>query len=182
MVVETKRDVGSSSGEFEFSFVYLVIGLIILGLAWIQSVDVALNVGHFSRIFFLPDFGFNLGYVYDFLRYTLLFGVLPITAFLVFYIILFIKRKTVALELILGGLCVVWGFLLCLDAHSAYHVSILMAYNIDHSLLATYYAAYGLVGVLWVLTGIFLIATFLKVIRKSRSKALQKLNISAKEA
>ena len=106
------------------------------------------------------------GYVED----TVFCGVLPIAASLAFFIITCIKGRETPTEglrnwllIILGGFCALWGYLYFEASYVSYFDTIMMAHDshisdIDGSLLAIY-TAYGLVSILWLITGVVFIIT-----------------------
>ena len=100
-----------------------------------------------------------------------LFLILPIATSLTFFTIMFIKRRETPTEgclsnlllIILGGFSVWWGYQYFEASYVSYFHAIMMAHdwqisNIDGSLLAIY-TAYGLVGILLLVTGLFFIIT-----------------------
>ena len=100
-----------------------------------------------------------------------LYLILPIATSLTFFTIMFIKRRETPTEgglsnlllIIFGGFSVWWGYRYFEASYASYFDTIMMAHdwqisNIDRSLLAIY-TAYGLIGILWLITGLFFIIT-----------------------
>jgi hypothetical protein len=102
----------------------------------------------------------------DYVLGIFLYLILPIATSLTFFIIMFIKRRETPTEglsnlllIIFGGFCVWWGYRYFEASCASYFDTIKMAHdwqisNIDGSLLAIY-TAYGLVGILWVVIGLY---------------------------
>jgi hypothetical protein len=96
--------------------------------------------------------------------------ILPVAASLTFFMIMFVKRRETPTEglsnlplMVFGGFSVWLGYRYFEASYASYFDAIKMAHgwhisNIDGSLLAIY-TAYGLVGILWLITGLFFIVT-----------------------
>jgi len=99
---------------------------------------------------------------------TVFSGVLPIAASLALFIIACLKGRETPTDglrnwllIILGGFCAFWGYLYFDASYVSYSDTIVTARglgisNIDGSLLVIY-TTYGLVGILWLTTGLLFI-------------------------
>jgi hypothetical protein len=122
----------------------------------------------------------------DNVLHIFLYLILPIAASLTFFIITCIKRRETPTEglsnwllIIFGGFCVLWGYRYFEASYVSYFNTIMMAHdwhisNIDGSLLAIY-TAYGLVGILWLITGVVFIITSAHKLLKSRRACNNKM-------
>jgi hypothetical protein len=105
-----------------------------------------------------------------------LFGILPITLGLVFCIIAYVKAGH-AIEgsnawplLIVGGFFALWGFLYFRTAYSDYSQAVDWANTYLHSYnkgsFLAIYTAYGLLGILWLVAGVFLMIFMFKRLKR----------------
>jgi len=112
---------------------------------------------------------------------TVFCGVLPIAASLALFIIACLKGRETPTDrlrnwllIILGGFCAFWGYLYFDASYVSYSDTIVTARgldisNIDGSLLAIY-TTYGLVGILWLTTGLlFIIMSAHKLLQVKKS-------------
>ncbi|MFQ5999795.1 MAG: hypothetical protein ACE5J6_03355 [Candidatus Bathyarchaeia archaeon] len=153
---------------------FRVVSLIILFIAFILSFR---DLNSFSDYFHVvialdPNQPGKSGgsYFIDLVMEILFYGILPIATSLALFIITYIQERKTPIEsftnllLSIGTFCVVWGILHLLNTYHGYFGAIRMAQEenisyINDSLLLIY-AVFGLVGVLWMVTGTLLISTY----------------------
>ena len=149
---------------------FLNASLIVLLFAFFLSIFVSVGVFYGESYHVVVILEANPHRYMEFVGNTVLYGILPIAASLAFFIITCIKGRETPTEslrnwllIILGGFCALWGYLYFGASYVSYFDTIMMAHDqhisdINGSLLAIY-AAYGLVGILWVIIGLFFIIT-----------------------
>lgn len=136
--------------------------------AFFLSIFVSVGVFYGESYHVVVILEANLNRYMEFVGNTVLYGILPIAASLAFFIITCIKGRETPTEglrnwllIILGGFCALWGYLYFNASYVSYSDTIVIAHdwhisNIDGSLLAIY-TTYGLVGIFWLITGLFFI-------------------------
>lgn len=160
------------------AFTFLAAGLIVLLFAFFSSLLVTVGSFYGETYHVVVILEANPHRYIDFIIGISLYGILPIAASLALCMIAYIKERglpTQSLEnwllLIGGGFFVLWGIYYFQGAYTTYFHAIRLANlwnirNINDSLLAIY-AAYGLVGILWLITGTFFITTSVYKLRKA---------------
>jgi hypothetical protein len=163
--------------RFEWS-VFLGAGLILMMLAFILSFTATFTpIGDWGWLVDVLGQGHQSSarYVHD----AVLLGALPVSVLLAFFVVGFALTKESVSgaivswgTLVLGGLTSFFGYLFATSAYNTYSQSVRTAHllgyvDVDDSFLAIYVAC-GLIGVLWLATGVFLWAVGGYKIRQSK--------------
>jgi hypothetical protein len=147
---------------------FLSASLIVLLFAFFLSIFVSTGIFYGESYHVVVVLEANPQAYTGFIESTVFCGILPIAASLAFFIITCIKGRETPTDslrnwllIILGGFCALWGYLYFNASYVSYSDTIVIAHdshisNIDGSLLAIY-TTYGLVGILWLITGLFFI-------------------------
>jgi len=149
---------------------FLGAGLIVLLFSLFLPIFVSVGIFYGESYHVVVILEANPHSYMGFVGNTILYGILPIAASLAFFIITYIKGRETPTEglrnwllIILGGFCAFWGYLYFEASYVSYFDTIMMAHDwhisdINGPLLAIY-TAWGLVGILWLITGLFFIIT-----------------------
>lgn len=152
------------------SSVFLAVGLIVLFFALFSNFFVSVGVFDGESYHVVVILEANPDRYFDFMKYIVLYGILPIATSLTLCIIAYVKEREILtkrlenwLMLTVGGFCFLFGSLYFQAAYRSYFHAIEFTnrWEIGYisSSLRSIYMAYGLIGVLWLIIGIFFIIT-----------------------
>lgn len=160
---------------------FLGASLVVLLFAFFLSIFVSTGIFYGESYHVVVVLEANPQAYMGFIESTVFCGILPIAASLALFIITCIKGRETPTDglrnwllIILGGFCAFWGYLYFNASYVSYSDTIVTARdlhisNIDGSLLAIY-TTYGLVGILWLTTGLlFIIMSAHKLLQVKKS-------------
>lgn len=148
--------------------IFFGAGLIILSFAFMSSVILGTGtLGEYWRVVIIVES--NPSYHVNLASRVFLFAILPLTMGLALCIFTYMKERRIPtgsfgglFSLVLGGFFIFWGINYFQAAYGEYFRAIEIAREenvsyINNSLQAVY-TTYGLIGILWLIIGIFLTA------------------------
>jgi hypothetical protein len=146
----------------------LIIGFLVLVIAFFLSLSSSVGVFYgedYHVIIYLEE---NPNSLFSMLQNVALLGIVPTVTSLILHVTAYLKGNYAGIAslesillLITGGLSAVWGYMYCAASYITYYDTISEVHNqhivdIDGYLLQIY-SAYGMVGAVWLVLGIFLI-------------------------
>lgn len=147
----------------------LIISFLILAIAFLLSNSAATGVFYSENYHVIMFLEAHPSSLFSMLPTVALVGIVPIAASLVLHATAYLKGNYAGianlksiLVLIIGGLSALWGYMYCRASYITYVDAISEAHkehvvSLDGYLLQLY-SAYGMVGAVWLILGIFLTA------------------------
>ena len=153
-------------------------GLFILLFAFMSSIFVSVGwIGEYWRVVIVVEN--NPGAHIDLVRRVFLYGILPIAIGLTLCVSAYMKKGKISMEgfrnllmLMTGGFSTIWGIHYFQVVYRDYFRAINMAQEENVSYLndslQAIYTTYGLVSILWLITGTFLIVVSVRILYRLR--------------